>query len=174
MMKLYTLAVCCALFSLSLAAQMSRGSIVVTGSFQPAVSLTSTSNSQSLGSGAIRMDLRPSADGSQTVTLLTRGNTAYALTASVSSVTGGDPNAQVVVTPLSSAPTGGRTMANISANLAPANLAIGSASTAIVNGSRVSRGGNDLSADNALAIQVRVDFPAGVTAASITFRAIAQ
>src|SRR5437870_1562721 len=41
MKKLYTATLLCSLFSIGLAAQVSRGSLVVTGSYQPAVSLAS-------------------------------------------------------------------------------------------------------------------------------------
>ncbi len=174
MKKLLVGVLFCSLFGIGLSAQVSRGALTIVGSFAPAVSLTSTSYAQSLGSGAIRVNVQPSADGTATLTLLVRGNTAYALTASVASITGADPNSTVIVTPLNTNSTGARTIAQITANTSAANLAIAGAPAVILNGSRVSRGGNDLTPDNALAIQVRVDLPVGATSAALTFRTSAQ
>jgi hypothetical protein len=174
MKNFWTVSLFCCFFSFVLAGQASPGAVVVTGSVTRAVSLSSTSLAQNLGAGAIRVNVQPSADGSQTVTLLVRGNSSYSLSASLANLNGAGPGAAIGVTPLTTAPTGPRAIAQTSAALSEANLGVASGPAVILTGSRISRGGNDLTPDNALAVQLRLDFPVGATDAVLTFRVTAQ
>jgi hypothetical protein len=162
-------------------AQVSTGSLAITMSVAPAVSLAlqgPSTGAFSLGSGSVVRVVvrRTQAEGPESITLLARGNTAYSLTASLVSVAGGDPSgATVAITPQAPAPTGGRVMTQAStATATPAMLAWASGPAVIVAGSRVSRGGNDQTPDNALAIPLRVDLPSGATEAALLFRITAQ
>jgi hypothetical protein len=120
------------------------------------------------GSGhAVRVPIPGGEGGLRPVVLSLRTNCSYGITAEWI----GPAGTSVKVLPAAISPAGGtgRLRADaLKSIFTPAELAPG-ARVVCIRGAAVSRGGNDLSSDNAVLIEVLLDVPPGVPNASVLF-----
>ena len=153
------------------------GASTVTGSIPKATFLMPTAStpaaelqdSSVASSSRVRLRIRSTESLPVELSLLARSNTAYRISGRLVVVDGGayqDGTANVTLTSVRG--TGSRVAAGAAATRTFSDLELSStADTALLEGSRISRGGTNSSNDNALLMQFSIVLPAGVRSADL-------
>ena len=147
----------------SLAAQIPAGRLQISGRTVRTGSL-SLASSPSAGSRQVQVRLRPSPDRTIAVPLIARSNSPYRLLVRSA--------APLRVLVKSVDPNGGTTHLTpeaTSVHAIEAQLPGSLDEISILEGPRISNGGNDSTSDNAIRLTVQVELPENVSEAELTF-----